>query len=179
MEERNASLWVASLGGVPTGYAHCRVERIEGKRRKESGFLRLLYVPADPDMGQSKIAVAPAYRRKGVATRLIQDTLEYFAQEGVEIAIVYVYSDNAVAQALLSKLGFSHSERFYYEPFSDREPFVFDTVFAELDLRRPLKRIRLNPNVKIRTPCEDDLEAMVEIFGRCAPWVFGPSPSAD
>lgn len=78
--------------------------------------------------------------------------------------------------ALLPGLGFEHSERFYYDRYSDQEPFVFDTVYAELDLRQPLKEMRLNPAVKVRPPSERDLEALVRVFGECSPWVYGPHP---
>jgi len=169
------TLWLAYVNGIPAGYVHCRIEEIEG----QSNFLHLLYELTAPNMGQSRIAVVPEHRRKGVATALISTTLEHFKSQGVEIATVFAYSDNTAASALLTSLGFTHSEYFYFDRYSDKEPFVFDTIYAELDLRQPLKNVRLNPDVRIRAPREDDLESLMRIFGECSPWVYGPNPSAQ
>jgi len=121
----------------------------------------------------------PSHRRKGVATALLRKTLEHFRNQGVEVATACAYSDNAAASAFLSSLGFIHNEYFYLERYSDQEPFAFDSVYAELDLRQPLKEVRLNPAVKVRAVREDDLEAMTRVFGECSPWVYGPQPSAE
>ncbi len=174
-QEPTDTLWLAYVNGAPAGYVHCRMEKIEG----QNNFLHLLYELTAPDMGQSRIAVVPRHRRKGVAATLLRTTLEHFESRGVEIATVYAYSDNAAASALLSSLGFTHNEYFYHDRYSDKEPFVFDCVYAELDLRQPLKDIRLNPAVKIRAPREDDLEAMIRVFGECSPWAYWRHPSAD
>ena len=168
------TIWLAYLNGVPAGYIHCRVEEIRGRRK----FLHLLYELTDRDMGQSKIAVVPRYRGRGVGKALLRTTLEYFKDRGVEIATAYAYDDNESASALLSSLGFRHEEIFYYEDYSQQEPFAFDSIYAELDLSKPLKDVRLNPDVKVRTPREEDLDALIRIFGECSPWVYGPKPSA-
>lgn len=168
-------LWLAYTDGVPAGYIHCRIEEPEGN----PGFLHVSYEITAPDMGQSRVGVVPEHRRIGVATSLLLVTLGYARSRGAEIANVYAYSDNHAASALLSGLGFTHEERFYYSRYSGEEPYAFDSVFAELDLRRPLKASRLNPEVTMRPPREDDLEVMVRVFGECSPWVYGPEPPPD
>jgi len=175
IQEPTDTLWLAYVNVAPAGYAHCRIEEIEG----QGNFLHLLYELTAPDMGQSRIAVVPKHRRKGVATSLLRTTLEHLKSQGVEIATAYACSDNGAPSALLSRLGFTHSEYFYFDRYSDQEPFVFDSVYAEIDLRQPLKEVRLNPAVQIRAPREDDLEAMIRVFGDCSPWVYGPHPSAE
>jgi hypothetical protein len=69
IKEDNAqreSLWIAEVDGKAVGYAHYRLELMHGKR----GFNELLFVPTDPAMGQSNIAVIPLYRRREVARLL-------------------------------------------------------------------------------------------------------------
>ena len=67
----------------------------------------------------------------------MQAILEDLRAKGGELAHAAAYDDNAAASALLSKAGFTHSEWFYFEPYSDREPWGYDTVYAEIDLTKP------------------------------------------
>ena len=167
------SIWLAYVDGDAAGYASCHSEVVRGKR----DFLLLYFDPTPPNWGQSRIAVVPQHRRKGVATALMQAILEDFEAKGGELVHAAAYDDNAAASALLSKVGFTHSELFYFEPYSDREPWGYDTLYAEVDLTKPLKDIHLNPDVTIRAPHADDLDAFVRIFRESAPFAFGPDPS--
>jgi ribosomal protein S18 acetylase RimI-like enzyme len=165
-------LWVAYVESEPAGYVLCGVEGEKGR----TTFDYFLYRNTHKDMGQAKIAVVLCYRRKGVATALLNTTLHYFSEQGLEIAVAFTYSDNHAATGLLSKLGFIHKDKYYLNRFSSEHPFVFDSVYAELDLTRSLVEIPLNSAVIARSPCESDLEVMIRVFGECSPWVYGPYP---
>jgi len=169
------TLWIAEVDGKAVGYAHCRMRSIHGKRT----FNELLFVHTDRDMGQSKIAVLPSYRRRGVATSLIRKALNHYKHMGVDLAVVVAYSDNKAAEELLRKLGFTHNELFYYPHYSDTKPWRFDTIYAELDLSKPVKQINLNLDVNIRPARDEDAEDVAEIFRKSAPWVFGPRASIE
>lgn len=169
------SLWIAEVNGKAVGYVHCRVEMMHGKR----DFNELLFVHTDPDMGQSKIAVIPPYRRRGIAKVLIQKTVEHFERLGADIVVAITYSDNKSAEGLLRALGFIHRDFFYYKHYSDTKPWRYDSVYAELDLSKPVKPVRFNLDVKIRCAKEEDAKDVAEIFRKSAPWTpFGPKASA-
>jgi ribosomal protein S18 acetylase RimI-like enzyme len=54
----------------------------------------------------SNVAVAPAYRRRGIAKALLEPTLRGIAQRGGDWAILHVRSDNLAARRLYESLGF-------------------------------------------------------------------------
>jgi len=170
------SLWIAEVDGKAVGYAHCRLELIRGKR----DFNELLFVHTDRDMGQSKIAVIPPYRRLGVAKTLIQKIVEHFEDLGADLAVVVTYSDNNAAEELLRRLGFVHKDFFYYKPYSETKPWHYDTVYVELNLSEPIKPVRLNLDVNVRPAGEEDAKDIAEIFRKSAPWSpFGPKASLE
>lgn len=145
-----STLWIAELDGVPVGYARC------GRKGNH-----ILYLPADwgyGDTGQSEITVMPEYRRRGVEKVLIQRTLEYFRSQGADAASVRVYSDNEAASAVLNSLGFVRYET---------------DIYAELDLRKPLRHVVLNQKVKVRQVGEENVDALYEIFTK-SPVDYGP-----
>ena len=53
----------------------------------------------------NEVGVAPAWRHRGVGTRLLQKTLEHARALGCREAWVLTEPDNAAALALYSKLG--------------------------------------------------------------------------
>ncbi len=65
-----------------------------------------------------QVAVAPAYRRKGIAEQLSRRLLD--AKQG-SLLLLEVRESNHPAQALYAKLGFTHSgvRRGYYVPQQD------------------------------------------------------------
>jgi len=174
---KHKSLWIAEIDGEAAGYTHCHLEEIRGKKV----FKELLFVHTSRDMGQSKIAVIPKYRCRGVAKALIQKCLEYFKHLGANLAVVVTYSDNKIAKKLLQQMGFVHQELFYYKPYSDKKPWRYDTVYAELYLNNPVKPpLKLNQGIKIRQAREEDANDIAEVFRKSAPWSpFGPNASAD
>ena len=141
---KHESLWIAEMDGEAVGYTHCHLEEIRGKKV----FKELLFVHTSRDMGQSKIAVIPKYRCRGVAKALIQKCLEYFKHLGANLAVVVTYSDNKIAKKLLQQMGFVHQELFYYKPYSDKKPWRYDTIYAELYLNNPIKPpLKLNQDI--------------------------------
>lgn len=171
------SLWIVEVNGKSVGYAHCRLKEIYGKK----DFRELLFVHTSRDMGQSKIAVIPKYRGQGVAKVLIQKSLEHFKRLGASLATAVTYSDNKAAETLFHKLGFVHHNLFYYKLYSNKKPWRYDTLYAELDLRSLIKPpLRLNLDLKIRHVRREDAEEVAEIFRKSAPWSpFGPSASKN
>ena len=169
----SASIWLAYVKEEPAGYVYYRLELASGQR----DFLVMHYDLTHPDWGQSKIAVIPKHRRKGIATALMKACLKDFDAKGGELAMAAAYNDNISAVALLSKVGFINNDLFYFQPYSDQKPWGYDSVYAEIDLTKPLKNLQLNPNVIIRKPRHSDLDAFVTIFCESAPFAFGPEPS--
>jgi ribosomal protein S18 acetylase RimI-like enzyme len=62
----------------------------------------------------STVMVHPDYRRKGIATRLVTDALNYVRKRKLERAILDVNSTNASARSLYVKLGFKTFEHLAY-----------------------------------------------------------------
>lgn len=69
--------------------------------------------PADHGQGWviANVAVLPAYRRRGIARRLMGAALEFVARRGT-FAILQVEADNAAARALYASLGFREQRTF-------------------------------------------------------------------
>lgn len=51
------------------------------------------------------LAVASAYRRQGIATRLVEACLAALHQEGMEKCHLFIYADNQAARAFWSRSG--------------------------------------------------------------------------
>lgn len=76
-----------------------------------------------------RVAVAPAYRRRGLARALVADVVSMAAAEGAERLLLEVAESNAAARALYASLGFVEIDR--------RERYYRDgatAVVLELDL---------------------------------------------
>lgn len=68
-----------------------------------------------------KVAVHSGYRKRGIARRLIEDTLEHFRDRGASHAVLEVRTDNTSAINLYEKLGFEpvRIRRNYYKETGD------------------------------------------------------------
>lgn len=68
-----------------------------------------------------QVAVAPTYRRKGIAEQLSRELLD--AKPGREL-LLEVRESNRLAQSLYAKLGFTHSgiRKAYYVPAQENDP---------------------------------------------------------
>jgi GNAT superfamily N-acetyltransferase len=169
----SGSVRVAYFDDTIVGYASYSVKQEHGKH----GFMSLCMDVTHPDWGQSRIAVLPEYRRKSVATTLLRIVLDNFKIQGGTVASAWTYSFNVSASTLFSKAGFINRELLYFEPYSDQEPWGFDSIYAKIDLTKPLKKVPLNSLLKIRSPQGDDIEAFLELYRRSAPFAFGPNPA--
>jgi len=78
--------------------------------------------------GITSIAVAPAYRRKGIGRALILHSLEYLREHGVDEADLEVNVTNLAAQSLYESLGFRRSRILpdYYGENRDGMKMVLD-----------------------------------------------------
>ena len=63
----------------------------------------------------TNVAVRPECRRQGVARQLLETFLDACRQEGVEAVTVLTGEDNAPAQALYQRMGFSPSGEAHFE----------------------------------------------------------------
>jgi ribosomal protein S18 acetylase RimI-like enzyme len=74
------------------------------------------------------VAVLPAYRRRGIARKLVETSLSFIREHGGEMATLGVISGNLPAYTLYQNLGFVH--------YDSRHEFNFDheTVLREISL---------------------------------------------
>jgi ribosomal-protein-alanine N-acetyltransferase len=86
-----------------------------------------------PDWELENIVVAPAFRRKGLATLLLTALLTRARETNSESVFLEVRRSNQAARALYARLGFEESgrRRLYYADPAD------DAVLYRLDLARP------------------------------------------
>lgn len=166
------SLRIAYFEKEPVGYAGFRTTSEHGKQDFVFGRLELTH----PDWGQSQIAILPDYRRQGFGSEVVLSTIDELTASGVSIVLAWAYNFNRPACTLLDKLGFVNQERFIYKPHSETEPFGYDTVYAQLDLNKPLPDIPLNPDLKLRAPSSDDETQFLTLFSESAPFAFGARP---
>ena len=61
----------------------------------------------------ANVMMHPAYRRKGIATKLMKSAIDYIQEEGNR-AVLHVISTNAPAKNLYTKLGFKKFENIAY-----------------------------------------------------------------
>lgn len=168
-------IWLAYVENEPVGYVHCS-QRIE---KKDNEILTMWFVETLEEIGQSRIAVIPSFRKKGIAKALVEHAIENYKKVGTEIVIVSAYSDNESATDLLANLGFKHYNPYYYERYSKSAPFEVDSLLATFDLTQPLPKITLNSEVNVRVISENDLPAMIDIFGKARPDIWGSNPTME
>ena len=112
MENAHAVYFAAKDGGRAIGYAGCWEVSGEG------------------DI--TNVAVAPEYRRRGVASRLLDGLIKYAAEQEMELLTLEVRKSNIAAQRLYEKFGFKViGERKRY--YSDREDALIMTLNFAID----------------------------------------------
>jgi len=105
----DASLWVAAVDGNVVGYAV------------------VWYVLREAELGN--LAVATAWRRRGLGRRLLQWVLEKARRRGVERIYLEVRASNRPAQALYEWHGFlpiGLRRRYYRAPVEDARVMCLD-----------------------------------------------------
>ena len=78
----DATVFIAETSGNLVGYLFCQLIEEAGRRKVSV----LEFTPNSWNMGQSMIGVLPDYRREGVGTRLIQEAIEHYLQDGLDIS---------------------------------------------------------------------------------------------
>lgn len=106
LEPASAAGVISQLGepGVsPRGYFFA----VDSTTGREIGTSRArIDAQGGKDVGYiGTVGVLPEYRRRGVAEALIEETLNYLAEEGVESATLFVENSNHNARRLYDKLG--------------------------------------------------------------------------
>ena len=175
IKNQESKIWLAYADNEPVGYVHC-AQRIE---KKDNEILTMWFVETFEEIGQSKIAVVPRFRKKGIAKALVELTIEHYKKGGAEIVIVSTYNDNESATRLLENLGFKHKNPHFYERYSKTRPIEVDSLLATFDLTQPLPKITLNPEANVRIISEHDLPAMKDIFGKARPDIWGSNPTME
>ena len=95
------SLFVSFLQTFPTGF------RVATDKETLVGYCVILPLREKDSMVISSLAVTPEYRRKGIATLLLQDAVGITRHvKGANILILQVSSENSAALRLYSGLGF-------------------------------------------------------------------------
>jgi ribosomal protein S18 acetylase RimI-like enzyme len=62
----------------------------------------------------NRLAVAPAYRRRGLAQRLIAEAERWFTQDlGLEVWAALIEKHNLASKALFEEAGYEHIDLFY------------------------------------------------------------------
>lgn len=110
---RDAELWVAEIGSGVVGYAV------------------VWYMGHEGELGN--LAVAPAWRRRGLARQLVHWVTEKASARGVARLFLEVRESNRAAQELYLHSGFvpiGVRRRYYREP-------VEDALVMSVDLRSP------------------------------------------
>ena len=79
------------------------------------GLLKRSACYSRPSAEVTELYVCPGCRRQGVARQLLETFLDACRQEGVEAVTVLTGEDNAPAQALYQKMGFSPSGEVHFE----------------------------------------------------------------
>lgn len=167
IENIESNIWLAYMDNEPVGYVHCAIE----VKKKHIEYMTFYFVETMEGRGQSKIAVVPSFRKKGIAKALVRHAIEYYQKKGAELAIAFVYNDNELATHLFTKLGFKHEKFHYYDKYSKTEPLEVNTLIATFDLTQPLPKITLNPKVKVRIISKDDLPTIKDIRATGRPGV--------
>ena len=97
LDRGSATIWIADLGGMPTGYA-----LVLEQRRSENVFA---YARRWHEVEQ--ICVHPAYTRRGIARALLRHVAEVARAEGVPDIELNAWAFNKVAQVSFKHLGFA------------------------------------------------------------------------
>jgi ribosomal protein S18 acetylase RimI-like enzyme len=110
----------------------------------------------------SAVMVHPDYRRKGVATRLMKNAIEYVQKKRMSRAVLHVESTNTPAISLYTKLGFRAFEHIAYfvgETDSVRAPEETNEVKA-----RPFQEDDLDEVYNLIRASEDPNRLMIFDF---------------
>jgi N-acetylglutamate synthase len=62
----------------------------------------------------NRLAVVPAYRRKGVASRLVREVEAWLEAEGIELCAALIESPNGGSMAFFAEIGYVHDPEIEY-----------------------------------------------------------------
>jgi ribosomal protein S18 acetylase RimI-like enzyme len=164
--KEGVTVWIAESKGNPLGYLQCRIELERGKR----DIPVLQFTPATRwDLAQSNLAVLPEVRRQGIASKLIEETIEEYSDRA-EFVTATVFSDNTPAENLFEKMGFTMHDAFYYSEFSDEYPLINSSIYETLELSRLVPPDSLREDITFRAATIDDAKDVVEIHKKNVWW---------
>jgi ribosomal protein S18 acetylase RimI-like enzyme len=112
---------------------------IEEEDGNPVGLINYMRQRNEPEWYIANVTVLPAYRRRGIARRLVQATLHELRQREAKLALLDVVAGNDPAFNLYKELGF--------EPFKKSSEYNFpnDTPVASVHLRKGYKLKSLSP----------------------------------
>jgi GNAT superfamily N-acetyltransferase len=109
-----------SVGDLPVELVTSGAGSAQALFRDDGGRVvaRALVVYWADWVGVATLAVEPPFRRRGLASALLAEVLEWGAMQGARTAYLQVLGDNAPALALYSRLGFvtHHAYRYLAAP---------------------------------------------------------------
>ncbi len=93
---------------------------VEERDGAVAGYIGSQRVPPEADV--MNVAVAPEFRRQGIARELMRALLARLRDEGIEALLLEVRVSNAAARSLYAQLGFREvglRKNYYLEPKED------------------------------------------------------------
>ena len=113
----------ADLSGGVARILLCEIDGIP------AGFVHWWRLPDEAEI--MNVAVAPAYRRRGIAADLLQHMLEQAGREGAAAAFLEVSENNTAARQLYARAGFRPvGERRNYYPGSCENAIILRYSFV-------------------------------------------------
>jgi ribosomal protein S18 acetylase RimI-like enzyme len=161
------SIWITEIDGMIVGYVQCFLHSEKGEHE-----IKVLNIsPNDWNMGQSNLAISAEFRRKGIASALLDFCEKFAFEKGAKIVFVQLFSDNIDASRVLIHRGYTHNEFHYYSGYSESEPIACDSVYAYFDLSKEIPIIHYNDQIIVRPANLNDINDIRILSILSATWV--------
>jgi len=122
-------------------------------------FPKKIFDPEKKDLGQIQwIVVDEKYRRKGIGSRLLEESLKHLTSMGVRIVVASTWHQNIVAINLFRKFGFVED--------TEREEVILEIAVNDL-LAEPAT------GIMIRKAIHEDLKRIAEVEGGTEEMFYG------
>lgn len=102
-----------------------------GRGKTVGGFIDIYSFDSDPDVGVVVIALEPAARGTGLATKLVQKALKKLPSLGIKKVIWRADNDNVASQKLAKKLGFTDISDHKANPDQYKYEYVLNEMAYE------------------------------------------------
>lgn len=100
-----------------------------GRGKSIGGFIDVYAFDSDPDTGIIVIALEPAARGTGIATKLVQKALKKLPSLGIKKVIWHADTDNIASQKLAQKLGFTDISDLKANPDQYKYKYILNEMY--------------------------------------------------